>query len=60
MKDETITVTITLPNHLVDKVEVKARKELRSRSGQIASIINDYFEREEEHGNDTSNRRQKI
>ena len=60
MKDETITVTITLPSHLVDKVEEKSRKELRSRSGQIASIINDYFEREEEYGNDTSNRRQKV
>ena len=46
MKEETITVTITLPKSLVDKVDEKAKKEMRSRSGQIASIVKRYFERE--------------
>ena len=48
MKEETITVTITLPKHLVDKVDEEAKKEMRSRSGQIASIINDRFSGEAE------------
>ena len=46
MKEETITVTITLPKHLVDKVEVEAKTEMRSRSGQIANIIKNYFDKE--------------
>lgn len=45
MKEETITVTITLPKSLVDKVDEKAKKEMRSRSGQIASIVKRHFER---------------
>ena len=46
MKEETITVTITLPKTLVDKVEAKAKIEMRSRSGQIANIIKTYFDKE--------------
>ena len=46
MKEETITVTITLPKILVDKVEAKAKVEMRSRSGQIANIIKTHFEKE--------------
>ena len=47
MKEETITVTITLPKFLVDKVEAEARIEMRSRSGQIANIIKTYFDDKE-------------
>lgn len=46
MKDETATVTITLPKSLLDKVEAKAKIEMRSRSGQIASIIKAHFDKE--------------
>ena len=46
MKEETITVTITLPKSLVDKVEAKAKIEMRSRSGKIANIIKTYFDKE--------------
>ena len=46
MKEETITVTITLPKSLVDKVEAKAKIEMRSRSGQIANIIKTHFDKE--------------
>ena len=46
MKEETITVTITLPKYLVDKVEAEAKIEMRSRSGQIANIIKNHFDRE--------------
>lgn len=46
MKEETITVTITLPKSLVDKVEAKAKIEMRSRSGQIANIISEHFKKE--------------
>lgn len=46
MKEETITVTITLPKILVDKVEAKAKIEMRSRSGQIANIIKTHFDKE--------------
>lgn len=47
MKEETITVTITLPKSLVDKVESEARIEMRSRSGQIANIIKIHFDGKE-------------
>ena len=47
MKEETITVTITLPKTLVDKVEAKAKIEMRSRSGQIANIIKTHFDGKE-------------
>ena len=46
MKEETTTVTIVLPKTLADKVDEKAKKELRSRSGQIAKIISEYFRKE--------------
>ena len=46
MKDETVTVTITLPKSLLDKVETKAKIEMRSRSGQIANIIKGHFDKE--------------
>ena len=46
MKEDTTTVTITLPKALLEKVEAQAKKELRSRSGQIASIIKTYFDEE--------------
>ena len=46
MKEETITVTITLPKSLLDKVEEKAKIEMRSRSGQIANIIKNHFDKE--------------
>ena len=45
MKEETITVTITLPKHLADMVDKKAKKELRSRSGQISKIISEHFKK---------------
>lgn len=45
MKEETITVTITLPKSSVDKIDEKAKKEMRSRSGQIAYIVKRHFER---------------
>lgn len=44
--EETITVTITLPKSLAKLVDKKAKKELRSRSGQIASIISEHFKKE--------------
>ena len=47
MKEETITVTITLPKFLVDKVEAEASIEMRSRSGQIANIIKTHFDDKE-------------
>ena len=47
MKEETITVTITLPKFLVDKVEAEASIEMRSRSGQIANIIKTHFDGKE-------------
>lgn len=43
MKEKMVTVTITLPKSLVDKVEAKAKVETRSRSGQIANIIKNHF-----------------
>ena len=46
MKEETVTVTITLPKSLAKLVDKKAKKELRSRSGQIASIISEHFKKE--------------
>ena len=46
MKEETITVTITLPKSLLDKVEAKAKFEMRSRSGQIANIIKTHFDKD--------------
>ena len=46
MKEETITITITLPKPLLDKVEAKAKIEMRSRSGQIANIIKTHFDKE--------------
>ena len=46
MKEKTITVTITLPKHLADMVDEKAKKELRSRSGQISKIISEHFIKE--------------
>ena len=46
MKEETITVTITLPKRLADMVDKKAKKELRSRSEQISSIISEHFNKE--------------
>ena len=46
MKEETIPVTIVLPKTLADLVDEKAKKELRSRSGQIAKIISEYFRKE--------------
>ena len=46
MKEDTTTVTITLPKELLEKVEAEAKQELRSRSGQIASIIKTYFDEE--------------
>lgn len=48
MKEETLTVTITLPKKLAELVDNKAKKELRSRSGQIARIISEYFKEDEE------------
>ena len=46
MKEETITVTITLPKSLLDKVEEKSKIEMRSRSGQIANIIKTHFDKD--------------
>ena len=46
MKEETITVTITLPKKLLDQVEETAKTEMRSRSGQIAKIIKNHFDKE--------------
>ena len=46
VKEDTTTVTITLPKALLEKVESEAKKELRSRSGQIASIIKIHFDKE--------------
>lgn len=46
VKEDTTTVTITLPKALLEKVEEEAKQELRSRSGQIASIIKTYFDEE--------------
>lgn len=48
MKEESVTITITLPKSLASMVEKKAKKELRSRSGQIASIISEHFKKESE------------
>lgn len=48
MKEESVTITITLPKSLADKVDKKSKKELRSRSGQIASIISEHFIKESE------------
>ena len=42
-----VTITITLPKSLADKVDKKAKKELRSRSGQIANIIKTHFDDKE-------------
>lgn len=46
MEEETITVTIVLPKTLADMVDEKAKKEIRSRSGQIAKIISEHFRKE--------------
>ena len=60
MKKETITITITLPKDLAEKVEEKSKVELRSRSGQIAHIIHEHFEGVRTIEPDESNRHKAI
>ena len=44
IKKENSQVYVTLPNELVQKIDNDAKKEMRTRSKQIAKIIKDYYE----------------
>lgn len=43
MSKKNVTVTITLPREVFDKVEKESKKNIRSRSSQIAIILAEYF-----------------
>jgi len=44
VKDDNIQVSVTLPKELVqEKVDPDAKKEMRSRSKQIAKIVLDHY-----------------
>ncbi|AUO14779.1 ribbon-helix-helix domain-containing protein [Priestia megaterium] len=41
-------VYITLPKEVVDKVDKEAKREMRTRSKQLAKIILDYYNQKED------------
>ena len=46
IKDENMQVYITLPRELVEKIiDIEAKKEMRTRSKQIAKIIVDHYDK---------------
>lgn len=47
IKKDNIQVYVTLPKELVEVIDEEARKNLRSRSKQIAYIIQQYYKAKE-------------
>ncbi len=47
IKRENLQVYVTLPKELVKEIDKDAKKEMRTRSKQIAKIIIDYYNKKE-------------
>lgn len=49
VSDDKIQVSVTLPRDLVEKkIDIDAKKEMRSRSKEIAKIVIDYYNNKNE------------
>lgn len=48
IKDDNLQVYVTLHKDLVKKIDEDSKKEMRTRSKQIAKIINDYYKNRKE------------
>lgn len=47
LSNDNLQVYVTLPKELVSKIDKDAKTELRTRSKQIAKIITDYYQKED-------------
>ena len=47
VKTTNIQVSVTLTKDIVDRIDAEAKSEMRTRSKQIAKMINDYYAKKE-------------
>ena len=48
IKDDNLQVYVTLPKELVKQIDKDAKKEMRTRSKQLAKIIIDHYDKKGE------------